>query len=290
MTGFGRAHVQTERYVVSAEVRAVNNRGLRVTLRLPERVQGLESELEKAVRKVAARGTLSVLIAIDDTEAESAYVLDPAVIRYYRNAFAELAKELDLPAEPSLEAIAALPGAITKRKSLDGIPDELAGAVRQALNDALAELAATREREGAFIWEDVTTRSQSMAGLLDRVQERLPLMLEEYRQRLAERLSKLLEPVGASLNESDLQRELALFASRSDIAEEMSRLRSHLTMLTEARPGGDPFGRRFEFIAQEMFREANTMAAKANDTQTVQHILDIKAEIEKLREQALNVE
>jgi len=290
MTGFGRARVQTARYVVSAEVRSVNSRGLRITLRLPDRVQGLESELDRIVRNVVARGTVSVLLALEDSAAEPGYVLDPAVIRTYRNAFAELAKELGLASELSLEAIAALPGAVTRSKALDDLPDELADAVRQALNDALAELAATREKEGAFIWQDVTSRAQSVAELLDRVQERLPQMLEDYRRRLAERLSKLLETVDAALNESDIQRELALFASRSDIAEEMSRLRSHLALLLEARPGGEPFGRRLEFMAQEMFREANTMAAKANDARTVQHILDIKSEIEKLREQALNVE
>ena len=290
MTGFGRAQISTEHYAVRAEARSLNNRSLRVTLRLPERVQGIETELEKLVRGTLSRGTIAIFVTFEDMMAEPPYVLDPRVIRYYRDAFAALGMELGLAGEVSIEGLAALPGALLRSKSLEDVPEELGKAVRRALTEALAEMVRAREEEGAFIWKDMLSHAETIADLLVRVEERIPRMVEEYRQRLSDRLSKLLEGVGVGLDDEDLRREIALFADRSDITEELTRMRSHLNMIEQARPGDEPFGRRLEFVTQEMFREANTMASKANDAEMVHDILDIKSEIEKLREQALNVE
>jgi uncharacterized protein (TIGR00255 family) len=262
----------------------VNNRNLRVTLRLPERLQGMEPELEKLTRDGVSRGTVSVAISLDDVSGDPGYVVDTAAIRYYRGALKKI-KAGKVP----LSALIPLPGVIRK-KTLEETPDELAAAVRNAFKDAMQAFVAARETEGTFIWKDMTARCRTVAGVVERVEARIPSVIEEYRRRLSDRLAKLLNGVGSSLNEEDVRKEIALFADRSDISEEITRLRSHLALMAKADGQDEPYGRKLEFVMQEMFREANTMGSKATDAEMVQDMLDLKSEIEKLREQALNVE
>jgi uncharacterized protein (TIGR00255 family) len=269
---------------VRAEVRSVNNRNLRTTLRLPERLQGMEPELEKMVRDGVSRGTVSVALSLDDVSGDPGYVVDIAAIRFYRDSLRKL-KAGKVP----LSTLVALPGAVRK-KSAEETPDDLVVAARDAMKTAMHEFVAARETEGAFIWKDMTARCRVVSGLLDVVETRIPRVIEEYRRRLADRLTKLLSGVGSTLNEEDIRKEIALFADRSDISEEITRLRSHLALMATAGAQDEPYGRKLEFITQEMFREANTMGSKATDAQMVQEMIEIKSEIEKLREQALNVE
>jgi uncharacterized protein (TIGR00255 family) len=290
MTGFGRGHTRTERYAVSVEARSVNNRNLRAGFRLPDRLQGLEAELEKLVRDAVSRGTVNVSISLDDLTGDPGYILDPAAIRYYDDALRTLRRELGAAEEPPLSVLVTLPGVVRKSKTAEDVPEELWNAVRQALEAALRELVAAREREGKYTWEDMMSRCRAIGVLLGRVEARVPQMVEDYRRRLSERLGKLLQGVGTELAEEDLRKEIAMFADRSDISEEISRLRSHLALMEKATAAGEPYGRKLEFITQEMFREANTMASKAAAAEMVSDLIDIKSEIEKLREQALNVE
>jgi len=285
MTGFGQSERRTDRYAVRAEVRSVNNRNLRVTFRLPDRLQGMEPELERIIRNAVSRGTLGVTMALDDFTGDPGYLLDTAALRYYRDAL----REFDAVAEVPLSVLMTLPGAV-RRKTAEEVPEELAKAVRDALTAATAMLAAAREVEGAFIWKDISSRCDTIRSLVGRVEGRIPGMIEDYRRRLSERLAKLLQGVGSELTEDDMRKEIALFADRSDISEEITRLRSHLALMAKGGSGTEPYGRTLEFITQEMFREANTMASKAADPEMIHGALDIKSEVEKLREQALNVE
>jgi uncharacterized protein (TIGR00255 family) len=284
MTGFGLGMSRTARFAVRAEVRSVNNRNLRVTLRLPERIQGMEPELEKRIHNGVSRGAVSVAISLDDVSGDPGYVVDSAAIRFYRDALRKIKVE-----KVPLSALIALPGVIRK-KSAEEVPEELAAAVRDAVKGATQQFMAARETEGAFIWKDMTARCRAVSALVERIEARIPSVIEEYRRRLSERLAKLLNGVGSSLTEEDLRKEVALFADRSDISEEITRLRSHLALMAGPGARDEPYGRKLEFITQEMFREANTMASKATDAEMVQEMLEIKSEIEKLREQALNVE
>lgn len=290
MTGFGRGRVCTDGYDVRADVRSVNNRSLRIVFRLPETLQGLEAEFEKQVRSVVARGTVSVAMDLDEIGRETGYVVDTAMIRSYCEALVRLRDELGLEGEPSLDVLAALPGAIRKQSAMAQIPEELSGAVREALDAALAELVRTRAQEGAAILKDILYRRDMIAALVKAVEERLPRMLDEYSKRLSVRLGALLERAGASLTEEDVRREVVIFAERSDITEEITRLRSHLDLMDDVASSEEPCGRKVDFICQEMFREANTIASKANDADIVRQALEIKSEVEKIREQALNVE
>jgi uncharacterized protein (TIGR00255 family) len=284
MTGFGLGSSETGRFAVRAEIRSVNNRNLRATLRLSERLQALEPEFEKMLRDAMSRGAVSAAITVDDVSGDPGYVLDTAAIEFYREALKKIEKG---PAP--LAVLITLPGAIRK-KPAEEIPDELAAAAREAMRRAIQQLVAAREAEGAFIWKDMTARCRAIGALVERVEARIPRMIEEYRRRLSERLAKLLSGLGATITEEDVRKEVALFADRSDISEEITRLRSHLALMAKADGQDEPYGRKLEFVMQEMFREANTMGSKATDAEMVQDMLDLKSEIEKLREQALNVE
>jgi uncharacterized protein (TIGR00255 family) len=284
MTGFGFGSSETSRFALRAEVRSVNNRNLRVTLRLPERLQALEPEFEKMLREAMSRGTVTVVITVDDMSGDPGYALDTAAIQFYRDALKKVAK-----GPVPLAVLLTLPGTLRK-KPVEEIPDELVTAAREAMQRAIRQLVAAREAEGAFIWKDMTARCRAIAALLERVEARIPRMIEDYRRRLSDRLAKLLEGVGATITLEDVRKEVALFADRSDVSEEITRLRSHLALMAKADSRDEPYGRKLEFILQEMFREANTMGSKATDAEMVQEMLDIKSEIEKLREQALNVE
>ncbi len=284
MTGFGLGSSQTGRFAVHAEVRSVNNRNLRVTLRMPDSLQAFEPEFEKMLRDAMSRGTVTAAVTVDDVSGDPGYVLDTAAIEFYREALKKIEK-----GKVPLAVLVSLPGVIRK-KPVEEVPVELVAAVREAMQRAVKQLVAAREAEGAFIWMDMTARCQAIGVLVERVEARIPRMIEEYRRRLSERLAKLLNGIGATITQEDVRKEVALFADRSDISEEITRLRSHLALMAKADAQDEPSGRKLEFVMQEMFREANTMGSKATDAEMVQDMLDIKSEIEKLREQALNVE
>lgn len=290
MTGFGRCRIQTENYAVCAEMRSVNNRGLRISFRLPDRLQGLEPELDKILREHLARGTITLAIVLDDLSGNSGCVLDDAVVRHYHGQLVRLREELGLSGGVTLDVLAGLPGVFRGRTTWEEIPEEINRAVHEAVGGALKGLIGVREQEGAHGWQDILSHCETIGRLVDRVEKKIPKMIEQYRRRVTERLAPLLEEIGSAVSEEDVRREVVLFADRSDISEEIARLRSHLMLMKEMTGAEKPCGRRVEFIAQEMFREANTMASKANDPEVIPHVLDIKSEIEKIREQALNVE
>ena len=155
---------------------------------------------------------------------------------------------------------------------------------------AVKQLVAAREAEGAFIWKDMTARCRAIGALVERVEARIPHMIEEYRRRLSERLAKLLNGIGATITEEDVRKEVALFADRSDISEEITRLRSHLALMAKADAQDEPSGRRARVRHAGDVPRGEHDGLKATDAEMVQDMLDIKSEIEKLREQALNVE
>jgi len=290
MTGFGHGHAEGEGFEVRVEARSVNNRSLRVSLRLPEELQALESSLEKRLREHISRGTVTVAVALDQPGGEPGYEINQGAIRYYRDAFAALTKELKLSEGITLSMLATLPGVIQKKSAPEGISADLRAAVIAAFDAALVALAKLREEEGVALWNDVAAHCNTVTTLLHRVESRAPEILEAYRQRLSARLEKLLAKVESEMTEEAFRREVALFADRSDVSEEIVRLRSHIDLVRGMESSDEPCGRRLEFVAQEMFREANTMAAKAGDPAMVQLVLDIKTTIEKIREQAMNVE
>ena len=290
MTGFGRGQVAGEDFEVRTEVRSVNNRNLRITFRLPERLQGLETELEKRARNFVSRGTITVAISLDELKSDPAYEVNRDAIRYYRDSFAAVREDLQLSGEVPLAVLVTLPGVIQRKRNVEDVPEGMWKGVLASLDSALAALIRMREEEGALIWKDIVSHCKTVSELVNAIEAAIPQMIEAYSQRLSKRLGKLLEKIETSLTEEEFRREVTLFADRSDISEEITRLRSHIQLMTGMGSANESCGKRLEFIAQEMFREANTMASKANDPGMVQLALDIKTGIEKIREQVMNIE
>ncbi len=290
MTGFGRGKTQTDDIVVRAEVRSVNNRALRISCRVPERLQGIEPELEKSLRHRIARGSVVLSLALDDLSGNSGPLLDKQVIAHYRDQLLELRDSLGLAGEVTIDNLMALPGVVRKNITGGEVPAELVRLAHEATAAAMDELITNREREGEHIWNDIIARCDTITALVDRIEQRLPKMTEQFRKNLMERLRTVMEQSGGTLNEQDVSREVVIFADRSDISEEITRMRTHIALAGELDAGDGPSGRRLEFIAQEMFREANTMASKAGGAELIPELLDVKSEVEKIREQALNVE
>jgi len=290
MTGFGSAEAERGKYSVRVEVRSVNNRSIKVSLRLGERLLGLEGWVEKLVREYVSRGSIQVNCTAEDTSGETGYVVDEAALSVYQKQLEAVRKRRGIPGEISLDVLINLPGVVRKSRDQDETLPELRSVTEEALRKACSEMVGMREEEGAFLWKDIVERSAIVEDLLSKVESRVPEMLESYRQRLTQRLEQLLRPLGGELRPEEVHREIALFTDRSDITEEIHRMRSHLAQLKEIAKSDEPVGRKLEFIVQEMFREANTMGSKSNDSMMIQDIVAIKSEVEKLREQAFNVE
>ncbi len=290
MTGYGRAEGQHEHIVLRVEVRSVNNRGLKVSTKSSDAVAFFESQVEAIVKRHVTRG--SVYVSLDCATAEDAteYEFNRPLLRSYleelKRIHVELGRDQDVPI---LELI-NLPGVL--QKATDAVGDE--GAVRAQLavllEEALVNMKEMRRTEGEHLKRDLEERCEQLSALLAQVEERAPEAIEAYRKRLTERIVGMLKSVDVEADNPDFYREVALFAERSDVAEEISRLKSHIEQFRESLGSNEPVGRKIEFIAQEMFREANTMGSKANDTGMVRLVVDIKGEVDKMREQVANVE
>lgn len=275
---------------LTVEVRSINNRYLKVSVRLPDGFGSLESHLEAAVRKRIRRGTVQVDVRAERTETEDVYRIDDAVLDTYRRQIEALAARWNRAETVRIDALLALPGVVPEAAAAPTDLDQAADVVVATLDEALQKLAAMRRKEGLAIAEDFRTQCRIVADRLDDVAGRAPQVVDNYRQRLTERVSRSLELLDVSLDPADVIREVTLFQERCDISEEIIRLRSHLEQFQHIMDGPASSGRKLDFLSQEMFRESNTIGSKANDVVIAQHVVEIKAAIERLREQVQNVE
>jgi uncharacterized protein (TIGR00255 family) len=288
MTGFGagRARVGDEEF--SVELRSLNHKFCEVKARLPRELAALESAVVKQVKDRLARGSVEVFIKRQTaTAAGTVPVVDVALAREYARAFREIAGALGVSVEVGWAHVANQPGVM--RLEERGMDVESASkAVQEALAQALGALEQMRQVEGEAIRVDLESR----LGLIERwsreVAELSPRSVEEYRQRLAERVAELAR--GISVDEQRLAQEVAVFAERTDIAEEMTRLASHLEQFRQMIAGSEPSGRRMDFLVQEMHREVNTTGSKSQHAEISARVVSMKAEVERIREQVQNVE
>ncbi len=293
MTGFGRATRETPDETFEVEVRAVNNRSLKVQPRLSETASALAARVEHHIRERVARGTIYVTVKHRRRGGAAAHRLDESLLCTLFNRLQELEKELIGSSQPTftIAHVAALPGVVTQEDTLEDNLDAFWERLRAPLDEAIDQLVAMRREEGKGITRSLVTMADRIVSLAKTVETRVEAAVEEYRAKLRARIDKLLKGSNVPLPEADLARELALFADRSDITEELQRLRSHVDQLRATiESEGEPVGRKLEFLAQELLREANTMASKSHDTSLVTSVLEIKLEVEKVREQVANVE
>lgn len=287
MTGFGEGRSESDTISVSAELRSINNRHLKISYRSSDGYHGLEPKVESLVRDRVRRGTVQLNVRIDRSRGVSDYRINHDVLLSYQEQLTQLG---GVHAQPTLDKLLTLPGVISSQDTTAAEPEADWPTIQVAVTAALDALDQMRRREGEALAADLRAQAATVAEHLGGVEERSPLVADAYRDRLQERVGKSIEKLGVTIEPSDLVREIALFVDRSDISEETVRLRSHLEQFEATISAADQVGRKLEFIAQEMGREVNTIGSKANDSEISAHVVEMKAALERVREQVQNVE
>jgi uncharacterized protein (TIGR00255 family) len=289
MTGFGDATAEHDGTHYAVEIRSLNNRFFKPVIKLPETVSGLEPELESMLRETLGRGSITYILKLRSDSAEAAYHINTKALKAYLQQLQEV-KGLDLHVQIDLAALLQLPGVCQEPRDET---DEIARhgpVIRELTKKAVAKLDTMRRREGDALFTDLMKHVKLIAVNLNEIQDRAPVVVEDYHRRLSQRVSQLIAKAELQVDQGDLIKEVAVFAERADIAEEIQRLTSHLDAFEQSCRTGEHAGRKLDFIAQEMLREANTIASKANDAQIARHIVEIKGAIDRLKEQVQNVE
>ncbi|MDQ3756026.1 MAG: YicC family protein, partial [Acidobacteriota bacterium] len=289
--GFGRGAATGETFNVSVELKTVNNRFLDVHLRTGTELASLEALIRRRIGEQLSRGRVDVGISLDRSN-EVAYEINRPLVVGFINAMREVQREMSLPGEPDVNVLARLPGALQPVRN-GQLSEEMLAGVERAVDEALAELNVMREREGTALAAEMHMR-------LDVIERQIPLieaiageLVDAYRTRLQKRISELLARDGLEIVELDqgrLAQEVAYLADRSDISEELARLKSHVAQFRTIIDSEGETGKRLDFLLQELNREANTVLSKSTDLSIKEAALAIKAEVEKLREQVQNVE
>ncbi|OHB46478.1 MAG: YicC family protein [Planctomycetes bacterium GWF2_40_8] len=293
MTGFGRAEKKDEKKTILVEMRSVNNKYLKINIRIPELLTGYEERIERLLKKELLRGTINLTIDYKACDQAPKCVINKDVLKEYHNILSEARKEISSGQDISLDNLISLPGVLEFKKDSgngkiqgDDFWNELEQLIKLSVND----LNSMKEAEGQNLRVEIEKWKNRISELLDEIETMAPKVILEYSNRIQERVASLLEGMESKIEKDDLNREIAIFADKCDISEELGRLRSHISLLDNVMENEEPNGRKLEFIVQEMFREANTIAAKANNANIVRDVITIKTEIERIKEQVLNVE
>jgi len=289
MTGYGKAMVAGEDFSVSVDLKTVNNRFLDIHLRVGSELAALEPAIKKRITARLSRGRVDVTVSMERA-AQMAYEPNRPLIAGYINALKQLKQDFDLAGELDINVLARIPGALQPARN--GIDERMIAALEQALDQALDELEKMREQEGEALKNELRDRVKKIETLVPVIESSAAGLADAYRLRLQKRIGELLNRGGqvVEVDPARLAQEVAYLADRSDVSEEMVRLRSHLTQFQEALDAPGETGKMLDFLLQELNREANTTLSKSTDLAIKEAGLAIKAEVEKLREQVQNVE
>lgn len=290
MTGFGKAETTYNGRRITVEIKSVNHRFLDVSVRLPAPLSLCEQEIRKRVGEVFQRGKIDIFVKVEgEREGNNARLLElnlPLLDNYYA-MLREIKERLNLPGEITLTDLTGLRDIFIPSEPLSE-PGKLEEQILEAMSEALEAVRQMRHKEGENLRLVMETALALLKEGLDNIVARAPQVIEEYRMRLMERIRLLTG--GIPLDEGRLMQEVALLAEKSDITEEVDRMRSHLSQFSELLQGEVPEGRKLDFLVQEMSREVNTMGAKSNDLLSSKIIIDLKGEVAKLKEQVQNIE
>jgi uncharacterized protein (TIGR00255 family) len=292
MTGYGEARYQSDHLNVAIELRALNNRYLKVSVRAADPYHLLEPEFEKVIRRTVRRGTLQVHLRCERQYASQDFRINGTALRSYVNQLRGVCEELGLAGrgEVLLAQVLALPGVVPEPGSQGLDLHEDWPVMQRVLEEALVRLQAMRQEEGRAMAQELLQHRDAIARQLEQIRARIPEVTAGFRDRLHERVRTLLAEHDVEIDRSDLIKEVSIFAERSDIAEEVVRLASHLDQFQEMMNDPESPGRKLEFLTQEMFREANTIGSKASDILISRHVVEIKGILEKIRELVQNIE
>ena len=288
MTGFGRGDCQEDGKEFQAEIKTVNHRYSDVFVKMPRQIGFLEEKVRDMVGKAISRGKIDVYITYNDFGDDSKCVmLDEALAKTYINAVEALRDKFGLRDDISVSLISKYPD-VLKVEQAEEDEDKLWLMLKAAVENALSSLIAMREIEGEGLKTDLLSRALYIEKILGEISLRAPDVVKEYRLKLETRIKDLLDQ--QNMDENRLAMEIAIFADRCSIDEEIVRLGSHLNQMKEALNIQQPIGRKLDFLIQEMNREINTIGSKANDLAITRNVVEIKSEIEKMREQVQNIE
>lgn len=290
MTGFGRGEFLDGEQRFLVEIKAVNHRYNEFSIRMPKKLGPLEDKIRRKIAQQLSRGRIDIFITFDEyVHANRRVRVDKELAVAYHSALRELAELLDTPLTESLHQIARYPEVIQAEDEAEDV-ELLWPKLEQAIAAALDNLMQMRRSEGSSLAQDLDERLSVLLLQIEKVEQRAPLVLEEYRQKTLGRMRDLLQTVGAEPDETRILQEAAIFSDKISIAEELVRLKSHVKQFRATLQKNDAVGRKLDFLVQEINRETNTIASKANDYTIANLVVDMKSEIEKMREQIQNIE
>jgi uncharacterized protein (TIGR00255 family) len=288
MTGYGRVESTGQGRNIVVEVKSVNHRFLEASLRMPSVLFPLEMEYKKKIGEKIKRGRIEMFIRLEAESADAAEaILNLQIARGYFSALQRLKEEFGLTEEIGLKTLTAFRDIFSQPTETE-ISEDLAKCITDTVEEALIRLVKMRQEEGAAIYHDTVQRLDLLKSILETINSRAPQVVVEYQKRLAERIRELTS--GYALDESRLAQEVAVLAEKSDITEEIVRMRSHISQFVLLLQSEDAEGKKIDFLLQEMNREINTIGSKSNDAEIARQVIEAKSELSKLREQAQNIE
>jgi uncharacterized protein (TIGR00255 family) len=292
MTGYGEARCQSDSLSLWVELRALNNRYLKVSLRAPDPYHLLEAEFEKVIRRTVKRGTIQVHLRCERQADAQDFRINPVALASYLQQVRDVSKQLGLAdqGQALLAQVLMLPGVVPESGSRSHQLHDDWPIIEKVLQQALEQLQGMRKDEGKAMGVELLSHRDVIARHLDLIRKLIPQVATSFRDRLHERVKSLLSELDVQIDRNDLIREVSIFAERSDIAEEVVRLATHLTHFQEIMKEEESPGRKLEFLTQEMFRETNTIGSKASDVEISRQVVEIKGTLEKIRELIQNVE
>ena len=288
MTGFGRYETVTDEYRIAVEIKSVNHRYCDLNIKLPKKFNEIENTLRMMMKEIAERGKVDVYVSYEDYAGKGTHVhYHPQIAKEYVKVAAQVAEEFELHNSLSAERLLGFADVISLEEESNDL-ESVFPIVTQTLQKAGEQFIASREREGEQLYQDIKGKLAYLLTLVAQVEERSPQMLQEHRQKLLEKVQELLGD--RKIDEGILATELIVYADKVCVDEETVRLRSHIDAMSETLDMQEAIGRKLDFIAQEMNREANTILSKANDKELSGIAINLKTEIEKILEQIQNIE
>ncbi len=291
MTGYGEAEGQFSGITYAVEIKALNGRYFKARVKLPDTIAYLETDIEQLLRKNLVRGMIDCTLELKNITADVLFNIDEKSLLVYIDKLSRVSSSAKAPCHIDLSGLLNLPGVIQPVSPDKQKAEQLKGIILKITEKALQRLKQMRTAEGAALAADLMGYCDVMKKNIDLIKARVGTALQEYQKKLKKRVDELLIEAKLNLNEEVLAREVAVYADRSDISEELTRLESHLDQFADScRTDGHAAGRRLDFLTQEMLREANTIASKASDTEIIHLVVDMKCQIERIKEQVQNVE
>ena len=290
MTGYGEAQGEVNGVNYLIEIKTVNHRYFKSIIRLPEPVAFIEEDIEKLLRKNMSRGTINYVLRLKNSSINTLFDIDETALKTTIEKLKKAGSATGTKESIDISNLLSLPGIIQPTMPDKKTSEQIRKKVLQISQEAIDKVKQMRAAEGNFLNADLKKHCNAIEKDLEQIRSRGDIVIKEYAAKLKQRVDALLAEVKLKLDEETLAREVAIFAERSDISEEVARLDSHLQQFVQACKSNELAGRRLDFISQEMLREANTIASKASDTKIIRCVVDIKCRIDRIKEQVQNIE